>query len=457
VNFLFTVGVLIVVLGVLIFVHELGHFLAAKWAGIRVHRFALGMGNPIPGLKRTRGNTEYAICWLPLGGYVKMASREEEATSSVLEGAGPPAGAEPVRPEEYYEAKPVWKRVIVILAGVTMNILFAWAIYTYLAWRVGERIDPETRVGEVVADSLPPGGEALATLRPGDRIRSVNGAPVSSWNAIVEGIFGAAGDSIVLGLEDGRSVVLRVHHSALTERAKLVAALRPWDRPVVDYFEKGRPGERAGLAPGDTLVALGGEPVTSVDGLIQRIRSNPGVPLTVEVARDSGRVQLIMTPDTVQENGELVGKVGVAFRADTDFQSRPYPILEAVRVGFSSTVVASTVIVRTVQGLLSARISSREVGGPIMIGQVAAQRARAGLLAFLEILALISVNLAVLNLLPIPILDGGQFLFLVAEGIMRRPVPERIRSALMMVGLLLIAALMILAFWNDFARLFGWR
>jgi regulator of sigma E protease len=123
---------LIVTLGVLIFVHELGHFLAAKWAGIRVHRFALGMGNPIPGLSFRRGSTEYAICWLPLGGYVKMASREEAATSSALEGSDPdgrPGGAPPVQPDEYFEAKPVWKRMIVILAGVTMNVLFAWTLY----------------------------------------------------------------------------------------------------------------------------------------------------------------------------------------------------------------------------------------------------------------------------------------------------------------------------------------
>ncbi|MFL5493309.1 MAG: site-2 protease family protein [Gemmatimonadales bacterium] len=153
-----TVLSLIVVLGVLVFVHEAGHFAAAKWAGIYVHRFSLGLGSPIPWLTFRRGETEYSISWLPLGGYVKMASQEEDATSSALEG-GPPAA--PVPAGRMFEAKPIWKRMIVILAGVTMNALFAWLLYSFLAAKNGHQIDPVTTVGRVVPELVPPEAEVL--------------------------------------------------------------------------------------------------------------------------------------------------------------------------------------------------------------------------------------------------------------------------------------------------------
>ena len=162
---------LIVVLGVLVFVHEAGHFIAAKWAGIYVHRFSLGLGSPIPWLTFRRGETEYSISWLPLGGYVKMASREEEVTSSALEGG---AAEAPVPPDRVFEAKPVWKRMVVILAGVTMNALFAWLLFTFLAAKNGRQIDPTTTVGRVVDELVPPEAEAFKTIRPGTRAPTVN-------------------------------------------------------------------------------------------------------------------------------------------------------------------------------------------------------------------------------------------------------------------------------------------
>ena len=175
----------IVVLGVLIFVHEAGHFLAAKWAGIYVHRFSLGLGPPIPWLTFRRGETEYSISWLPLGGYVKMASREEDIGSSALEGGAPTV---PVPPDRVFEAKPIWKRMVVILAGVTMNALFAWAVFAFLAYKNGRQIDPVTTVGRVVEESAAAGGrEPCRQIRPGTRILRVNGDSVTSWDEVISG------------------------------------------------------------------------------------------------------------------------------------------------------------------------------------------------------------------------------------------------------------------------------
>jgi regulator of sigma E protease len=455
VNFLFTVAVLIVVLGVLIFVHELGHFLAAKWAGIRVHRFALGMGNPIPGLSFRRGHTEYAVCWLPLGGYVKMATREEEVTSSALEGA---QVEEPVPEAEMFEAKPIWKRMIVILAGVTMNVLFAYLVFTWLAAKNGEQLEPTTTVGLVATDSLPPGAEVLRELHPGDRIVMVGGDSVHSWNDIESGIASVSGDSVALTLADGRVLPLRIHQAALADRLRASLALQPFRPAILGTVIAGRPADRAGLKVMDTILAINGEPVPQWYDLVTRVRASAGVPLTFRVARGGERLELTLTPETETETirrgvTEKVGKIGAG--PFIQVTTRPYSLGAAFGAGARATLAASTQIVRTVQGLVSARISSREVGGPILIGQMAAQSARLGLDTFLSFMALVSVNLAVLNLLPIPVLDGGQFLFLAAEGVLRRPLSLRLRERLTLVGLFLIVCLMVLAFSNDIRRLLG--
>src|SRR5262245_47153239 len=200
---LVTIIALIIVLGVLIFVHEAGHFIAAKWAGIYVHRFSLGLGSPIPWLTFKRGETEYSISWLPLGGYVKMASREEDATSSALEGGANQAA---VPPDRMFEAKPVWQRMVVILAGVAMNAVFAWLLFTFLAVKNGRQIDPVTTVGRVVDELLPPEAAEFKRIQPGTRIVSVNGHPVATWDDITQGIATTPDSQVRLQLADGSVV-----------------------------------------------------------------------------------------------------------------------------------------------------------------------------------------------------------------------------------------------------------
>ncbi|HUR93170.1 MAG TPA: RIP metalloprotease RseP [Gemmatimonadales bacterium] len=450
-----TVLSLIVVLGVLVFVHEAGHFVAAKWAGIYVHRFSLGLGAPIPWLTFRRGETEYSISWLPLGGYVKMASREEEVTSSALEGGHAEA---PVPPDRVFEAKPVWKRMIVILAGVTMNALFAWLLFTFLAAKNGRQIDPVTTVGRVVPELVPPEAEAFKGIRPGARIAAINGEPVSSWDEVAQGIANTPDSEIRLEMADGSVVTASIHQDALEQRLKASQSLQPFRAPVVGQVVPGRPAARAGIEPGDTITAIGGRPVSQWYDLVEMLQRSAGQPLAVEVARGGRRLSYDITPYVDSVAGpdgkpQPIGRIGVAVAGD--FRSEPLGLGEAVVEGWHGTVGASTQIVRTVRGLFSGRISKREVGGPILIGQLAGESARMGLDAFLAFMALISINLAVLNLLPVPVLDGGQFLFLLAEGVVRRPLPLKLRERLTMVGLVLIVLLMGLAFSNDIRRIFG--
>jgi regulator of sigma E protease len=452
---LLTILALIVVLGVLIFVHEAGHFLAAKWAGIYVHRFSLGLGPPIPWLTFRRGETEYTISWLPLGGYVKMASREEDIGSSVLEGGAP---SQTVPPDRVFEAKPIWKRMLVILAGVTMNALFAWAVFSFLAFKNGRQIDPVTTVGRVVEELVPPEAAQLKEIRPGARIVRINGDSTKSWDDVVSAIANTPDPEVRIELNDGSTIVLPIHPDALEERIKAAQSLQPFRAPVVGQVLPGKPAAKAGIQEGDTIVAVNGRRVDQWYDLLETLQSSPGQDLTVGVARGSQRLSFQVRPYVDSMPGpdgkpRAVGRIGVG--VGTGFISEKLTLGEAIVEGGTETVKQSTQIVRTVRGLFSGRISGRTVGGPILIGQLAGASARMGLDTFLGFMALISINLAVLNLLPVPVLDGGQFLFLLAEAIIRRPLPVKLRERLTTVGLVLIILLMVLAFSNDFRRLFG--
>ncbi len=452
---LLTILALIVVLGVLIFVHEAGHFVAAKWAGIYVHRFSLGLGPPIPWLTFRRGETEYTVSWLPLGGYVKMASKEEDIGSSVLEGGAP---AVQVPPDRVFEAKPILVRMVVILAGVAMNALFAWGVFAFLAYKNGRQLDPVTTVGRVIQEAAPPEAAALKQIHPGTAIVRINGDTMQTWDGIVSAIVNTPEPEVRIDLSDGSTVVLPIHPDALEERLKAAQMLQPFRAPVVGQVLPDRPAALAGIQEGDTIVAVNGRPVQQWYDLLELLQSSAGEPLKVEVARGGSRLTLALTPymDSIpgpDGKPRPVGRIGVAL--ETGLISEPLTAGEAVVEGWRGMIRSSTQIVRTVRGLFTGRISGNTVGGPILIGQLAGESARLGLDTFLAFMALISINLAILNLLPIPVLDGGQFLFLLAEAVIRRPLPLKLRERLTTVGLVLIILLMGLAFSNDFRRIFG--
>ncbi|HSR15615.1 MAG TPA: RIP metalloprotease RseP, partial [Gemmatimonadales bacterium] len=436
-------------------IHELGHFLAAKWAGIHVFRFSVGMGAPIRRLTWVRGGTEYSISWLPLGGYVKMASQEEMA-GDVLEGERPDVEV-PV--SATFEAQPVWKRMVVILAGVTFNVLFAWIAFSGMLYKNGRPVNPTTTVGRVVDTALPPEGAALGSLRPGDRLVAINGQPVASWEEVTQGLQQASGDSIRVDVAGREPIVLPIHHDALEERIRVSLALLPALPPVLGRIVAGGAAASAGLRSGDTVLSVNGSPVAQWYDLVEVLEVSAERPVQLELGRDAGRTELTVTPEATSVpvpggGSRTIGRIGV-WPAGIENRFVPISLGEALGDGAALTLSTSTFIVRSVRGMLTGRISTREVGGPIAISQEAAASAREGLDAFIMFMALISVNLAVVNLLPIPVLDGGQFLFLLGEAVIRRPLPARLRQRLTTVGLLLIGLLMVLAFSNDIRRLFG--
>jgi regulator of sigma E protease len=454
-GFLYTLVILLVVLGILVFIHELGHYWAAKAFGVWVHRFAVGMGAPIKRLSFRRGETEWAIAWLPLGGYVKMASREEDPAAGVLEG-GPENAVVP--PDRVFEAKPIWQRMVIILAGVTLNLLFAWLVFVGLAFYHGDRYDPTTELASVNEALLPEEARSMAGVPAGTRFVSIDGRPVASWNDVRGFIGSGTSDTIHFVFDGIPEVRVPLHRDQLVERAYLADALRPRHHAVIGWVSPGTPAAEAGLEVGDSIVSVDGTPIRWFTDMTALIEPAAGRELTIRLVREGSEQVVLLTPEGQYAIAEdttsaMVGRIGVA--EEIPLVSEPYTFMGAIAAGNAATWDAAGQIVRTVRGLLTRRIASNQVGGPILIGQMAGQSARAGLDVLLAFMALISVNLAVVNLLPIPVLDGGAFLILLVEGIIRRPLPLKLREGIQMIGVLMVIALMVLAFSNDIRRLLG--
>jgi regulator of sigma E protease len=451
-----TVGAAIVVLGVLIFVHELGHFMAAKAVGIGVPRFSIGLGPPTP-LSFKRGETEYAISWIPFGGYVKMATAEEFQGMDPLEG-GPDAAAS-YPPDKLFETKPLWARVLVISAGVIMNGLFALLVHIGLLATYGEVVDPVTTVA-VKSDLLPASATALNSVPFGSEIVRINGDTITSRQDINRKFLEPSTAGLHLEFAPPvPPVTLEIDGLAVEDRQTTLAALRAVREARIAAVESGSPAARAGFRAGDLVLSVDGDSVRAWHEMVDVVQANPEVPLTFSVLRGDSVHALTATPrrevaaDPFDDEPREIGVLGLEVVSQR----------EHVRVGLGGAIVGgveataedSKLILFALRGLITLRIPVRELGGPVLIGQISGQTARLGLPAFLSFMALFSINLAILNLLPIPVLDGGQLVFLFAEGIRGKPLSVALRMRLTQFGLAILLGIMILALTNDLRRVFG--
>lgn len=450
-----TFAAFLFVIGVLIFVHEAGHFAAAKAVGVQVLRFSLGFGRPIVSWRR--GETEYWICWIPFGGYVKMAGLEDEGLAGELEGG---KSAVVVDPARAFDRKPVWARLIVICAGVTMNAILAFVLFTGLAATVGTPELNTTQVDSVAADRLPEGARALATLVPGDRIERINGTPVATWDEVVRALL--SGPAELRFEVAGRSepVVVRLDKGGLPARQGVAEALTPRIPVMVKELEPGRPAARAGLAPGDVIVRVDGVALRSVEHFLGRVWESPERPLRLDVLRRGDTLSITVVPERATgpdkrypKRPEVYGLIGAGLERSLVRVQRSAG--QAVVKGWDETVQTTSLVLQVLKGLVFREVSMKDVGGPIFVAQASGQAARLGFDWLLRFMAFFSVNLAVLNLLPIPILDGGQVVFLLAEAVRRRPLPLQLRLRLTQIGFVVLLALMILVTSNDILRSLG--
>jgi regulator of sigma E protease len=468
----------ILVFGLVIFVHELGHFLAAKAVGVYAPRFSIGFGPSI--FKFRRGETEYILAWLPLGGYVRMASRHD-AETAFLEGGseeaaaeqppGPdydpeamiPFGPKPVPEDRWFESKPLWARILIMIAGVVMNILLALVVATALVARQGQTIVKSTVVGAIrpvgAMTSIVP-----AQLRSGDTIRAVNGTPVTSWNDVEQQIV-RSGNPVRLTTQRGTVAIPLSGKGASELSAADIAQNMSYRLPaVIDSVVGGDPAAGAGMLRGDSVVSIDGAPIDDWSTMVERVSQSPGQPLRFVVARQGTLDTLTITPKRVTEpdpaTGDMheVGKIGAAVRDPSVHQA--VPLSAAVGYGWRITWANAGAVFKVLQQIGSGEQSVKQLGGPIAITRAAVDAARNGIDVLFQLIALLSINVAVLNLLPVPILDGGQILINVLESAKGSPFSLRTREYILRFGLFAIGLLFVIVMYNDtragFAKVFGW-
>jgi regulator of sigma E protease len=443
----------VVALGALIFIHELGHFLVAKAMGVGVERFSLGFGPRIFSFRG--GETEYCVSIVPLGGYVKMTGEEAHGEDAIH----PATEGPPPDPAKSFSTKPLWSRALIVFAGPGMNFVLAAAIFSVVFAVVGIPV-LEPTIGRVTPDS----SAAQAGLRPRDQVVAIDGKPIEHWGEIEEAVTRAGGRPLALTiLRDGarqdvtvtpRKVPVRTPFNEPAEAWSIGA--RPYLAPVVGEVRPGMPAAEAGLQPKDRIVALNGQPIETWDELAETISAHAGETLTLRVERGGSFMDISVAPKVEVERDALgsetkVGRIGIATATSQSFK-RSDPFTAAAR-GVARTWDVTAITAVSIWKLVTGTIPASNIGGPLQISMVAGQQAQQGLVSYAFFVALISVNLAILNLLPVPMLDGGHLLFFVIEAVQGRPLSLRKREIAQHIGLALLLLLMVFALFNDLTRL----
>lgn len=439
----------LVVLGVLVVFHELGHYLVARWCNVKVLRFSVGFGNVIWSRRYGRDGTEFAVSAIPLGGYVKMADERDPEIA-------------PADRARAFNRAGVWQRIAIVCAGPIANLLLAVVLYagTFMAGVPGQKPLLAAPAVETPA--------AAAAVQGGDLVTAVDGTPVASLADLRWRLLKASGnDAAELTVEtaDRRTATRMLSLRGLSasdwegpfmHKLGLAADL---GAPLIDQAVPGKPAERAGLASGDRIVGVDGRSVRSPADVAAATNAKPGAEVVFTIERDGQRFDVPVRTEATEVDGRTIGIAGLRLRVDPAVAERMattvrYGPVEALGQGVRKTWELSVFTLKMLGRILTGNASLKNISGPITLADYAGQSAQAGAMVFVGYLALISISLGVLNLLPIPLLDGGQLLYYFAEVLRGRPLSDRAFEVGQRVGMALLAALMALALFNDFTRLF---
>jgi regulator of sigma E protease len=419
------------VLGVLIFVHELGHYMMAKRLGVRVLTFSLGFGPKL--LKFRRGDTEYCISAIPLGGYVKMAGENPD---------DPRSG----RPDEFL-SKTKWERFQILIMGPAMNIALAVVVMAAVLMQGAEV--PLYQDQPPVVAAVTPGSPAEAVgIRDGDRILTVAGEATDTWEDFFLAIGTRANrDVAITVLRDGRTIPLTVRPNPQTRFELGEIGVLPNVNPSVKSVNPGDPADRAGVKAGDQVLAVNGERMVIGRQLAEAISRNAGHPVDLTIRRDGRDQHITVTPEKRGDRGLIGIQIGEATRT-----FKPGP-LEAIALSVRRNIEFSGLIFKTIGGLFVGETSPRQLMGPVAIAQLSGESAQLGWIALLTLMASISLNLGLLNLLPIPVLDGGHIFIMALEGIARRDFSTQVKEKMFLAGFVLLMMLMVTVIYNDLTRI----
>ncbi|MEH2919688.1 sigma E protease regulator RseP [Samsonia erythrinae] len=449
-NFLWSLAAFIIALGVLVTVHEFGHFWVARRCGVKVERFSVGFGRAL-WRRRDRTGTEFVVALIPLGGYVKMLDERVDTVAPEFRHLS-------------FNSKTVWQRAAIVSAGPVANFLFAIAAY-WLVFILGV---PGVRpvVGEILPNSI----AAQAEMSAGMELKSVDGIETPDWDSARLALIGKIGDSdVVIGTAPLGSD--RVVQKTLDLRdwqfepdrqdpatSLGIVPRGPQIEPVLHQVQNGSAAEKAGLQVGDRIVKVDGQVLAQWRDFVIAVRDNPGQSLALEVERNGEVLPLTLTPDSKSVgNGRVEGLAGVmpsVTPLPEEYRTvRQYGPFSAVYQATDKTWQLMKLTVSMLGKLVTGDVKLNNLSGPISIAQGAGMSADYGLIYYLMFLALISVNLGIINLFPLPVLDGGHLLFLAVEKLKGRPVSERVQDVSYRIGTVLLMLLMGLALFNDFSRL----
>ncbi len=425
------------VLGVLVFVHELGHFLVARWHGVRVLTFSLGFGPKLFSIRR--GATEYCVSIIPLGGYVKMAGEGSDYIT---------AGAEVEGKPDEFPSKTKWQRFQIFLAGPVMNVLLALVVMTLVYFFAGATEFVYLKKPAMVGAVQPGSAADHAGIKPGDLIVNVAGKTVDTWDRLDLLVMPRAGREVPVTIRrNGQDITLPITPDSRTKYQMGDLGVEPELHPQITIVNKDGPAERAGLQAGDVVVAVNGEPVNDVT-MMRKINASVDKPLELTIERNGQRKEVAVTPE---KKGD-VGMIGVAFQRGETRHIDP-SFTQAARMSANQNLEWSTLIFQTFGGLFSGQTSIKQLSGPVGIAQLSGGAARVGWGALLTLMCMISLNLGIVNLLPIPMLDGGHIFIMALEGVARRDFSIRMKERLLMAGFLVIMALMVTVIYNDLMRI----
>jgi regulator of sigma E protease len=440
-------------LAILIFVHELGHYSVARWFDVKVLRFSIGFGKPLIRFTVGPDRTEWTISPIPLGGYVRMLDEREGIDGTVS----------PLELNRAFNRQSLGRRALIVLAGPAANFLLAIAIYAGLGW-IGQQ-EPAAVLAEPSASS----SAERAGFIAGDRVIAVDGTAVRTLgefrlrmvDAVVDRraaqiTVQRAGESIRLELPTAGLGSGELERDFLRTLGLEVAA----GSVVVGSVTPDGSAARAGLLTGDQILAIDGVPITRPSQMIEHLRARPGVEVRLDVQRERVLQRIVVVPqpqvsDRPEDAGRTIGRIGAAVQGRVEMVEVELGLLDGWIHGMQKTWEMSWFSVRMLGKMLTGDLSWRNLSGPVAIADYAGQSARVGLLAYVSFLALISVSLGVLNLLPVPVLDGGHLVYYGLEAIKGRPLSERFMHVTQRIGIALVASLMILALFNDISRLIG--